>query len=681
MFGKNMKLKFFTTMVVGISTFIGLATLYICVSKYMTNGIKESALDNMETYLNAQAVTINQFVEESELKLKLFGTEAVVTEMLNNQDNQEVFERAQQATLDYYGTLPNWEGLYIGNWDTKIMAYNVPAVIGKVLREGERLEQLRNAMLESPTGVYDAGIIVSPGTGELCLSMYSIVKDANGQPIGYVGGGVFSNQLKLVLDMTSATGFENSKFYMVNVEAGTHIFNENEELLAKEVEDPMLLRVIDEVKGGNTQSAFDYKINGEACLVKYIAMQDKGWAIVLAAPKSDIYSTANESKSKLLIFCVITFILIELITYIMMYTVTKPLGVVEEEIVRLGKLDITDNDKLKPYMKQTNEIGMIAKEITNLRHIFAEMIRTLKECSDEINASSDLMHNEAQNLSEYVTDNSATTEELAASINVTNESISCVSSDIVRINKDVDVIRERVEDGYVKSNDLYTSVVNIENTSNQSVENSERNIKTNREQIENAVSNMQALGKINELAEEIMNITNQTNLLSLNASIEAARAGEAGSGFAVVATEIGNLAKNSKETAVDIQDICKDTNENIEYINRCFENIESFLENEVSHQFAEFSSISKNNRESARKLQDIIAEIKTIANEFSTFISELSERMKTIQVASNQNEVGVEEIVKKIESTTVVADKLQSIAAGNLESVERISSLVSKFRL
>ena len=359
MFGKNMKLKFFTTMVVGISTFIGLATLYICVSKYMTNGIKKSALDNMETYLNAQAVTINQFVEESELKLKLFGTEEVVTEMLNNQDNQEVFERAQQATLDYYGTLPNWEGLYIGNWDTKIMAYNVPAVIGKVLREGERLEQLRNAMLESPTGVYDAGIIVSPGTGELCLSMYSIVKDANGQPIGYVGGGVFSNQLKLVLDMTSATGFENSKFYMVNVEAGTHIFNENEELLAKEVEDPMLLRVIDEVKGGNTQSVFDYKINGEACLVKYIAMQDKGWAIVLAAPKSDIYSTANESKSKLLIFCVITFILIELITYIMMYTVTKPLGVVEEEIVRLGKLDITDNDKLKPYMKQTNEIGMM----------------------------------------------------------------------------------------------------------------------------------------------------------------------------------------------------------------------------------------------------------------------------------------------------------------------------------
>lgn len=59
MFGKNMKLKFFTTMVVGISTFIGLATLYICVSKYMTNGIKKSALDNMETYLNAQAVTIN----------------------------------------------------------------------------------------------------------------------------------------------------------------------------------------------------------------------------------------------------------------------------------------------------------------------------------------------------------------------------------------------------------------------------------------------------------------------------------------------------------------------------------------------------------------------------------------------------------------------------------------------
>lgn len=72
--------------------------------------------------------------------------------------------------------------------------------------------------------------------------------------------------------------------------------------------------------------------------------------------------------------------------------------------------------------------------------------------------------------------------------------------------------------------------------------------------------------KIESIIGEIEEIAEQTNLLALNASIEAARAGEAGRGFAVVATQIGKLADESAQSAVNTRELIMNSIQEIEMV-------------------------------------------------------------------------------------------------------------------
>ena len=296
---KNWKMRTVIISIVLVTTLIGLGVLFALTSRSNQSILAESTSDNMETYLLAQAREIESFVAEKENELKLFSVSAEVKNLLLHQDDPAATEAAQQYTLDYYAALDNWEGLYIGNWNTTCLTYMNTEVIGKTFREGDKLKELQDAMLAAPNGVYDAGIIVSPGTGQLCLSMYAPVYDDNDSPIGYVGGGVFSAELEDVLSGLSVTGLEHAHFYMINTTTAMNLINEDESLLATETEDPVLLQVIEHVQKAPDQTIGNFRYGND--LIQYTNMADRSWALVVSCDANEVYSASQKSVRTILI--------------------------------------------------------------------------------------------------------------------------------------------------------------------------------------------------------------------------------------------------------------------------------------------------------------------------------------------------------------------------------------------
>lgn len=677
-FVKKLKMRVAIMAMVLITSLVGIGILFVLSTKANKQVLEQSTMNNMETYLTSQANTIENFVTEKENTLKLFGQSAVVSDLLKNQEDEAAFQAAQKYTLDCFNFLGTWEGLYIGNWNTTCLTYHVDAVIGKTFREGDRLEQLRNAMLTSSNGVYNAGIIVSPGTGKLCLSMYAPVYDTDGKtPLGYVGGGVFSSELADSLGMLSLAGLEGSKFYMVNTETKINLINEDEELLALETEDELLLSVIDEIQANPDVLMKNIKYKDK--MVQYVYMPQRQWALILENNTSDVFAAANRNKLTMLMCCVLAYLIIGVLSFIAVSICTKPLSDVGKAIQKLGNLDLGESTSLKPYYGKQNELGILATEIESLRQTLIGIIQTLHECSIMVNTSSNSIFDNSGKLSEYMADNMATTEELAAGINTTTNIISELSEKIGGINYKLSEIEMLINQSDAKSKDLLQSSQNIERTSKDSLEESLHSVDANRESIKVAMTKLNELSGITDLVEDIMGVAEQTNLLSLNASIEAARAGESGRGFAVVASEIGNLAKGSSETASKISEICNNAASNIEEVSGIFDSIVNYLEQDISPRFQSFNDIARVNSANTEELKNLISEIHVTLSDFVSFIQLVSNQMQNISDASAQNNFGVEDIVEKTTNTTVVSEEMAELVNDNKQSAVRLTEIIERF--
>ena len=710
---KNLKMKTLIIAIVLVSTAIGISLLVALAMSSTDRLLEEKTNDNMKTYLDSQARSVEEFVSTSEKQLLLFKEACEVGDLIHDdlndynanpnrqlpmfndpdyntvayfKDHYEHFESSQQYVLNYAAGLGNWEGLYIGSFETRALAYSVPPVIGKCFRaEPERIQQLMDAMKANPDGVYNLGIIVSPGTGKLCLSMYAPVYE-NGEMIGYVGAGRFHTELEDIMTAYSLAGVDNSHFYMINTETGmlytdTELTEEQEEeFLAKETTKPLLLEVtrrVNEEKKNFDQ--FEFENDGQTLVASYEKLEGRDWAIVVAADKNDVYAASAGSKRTMLLLGIGALALIMILVVISVILFTRPLNTITESIRKLGSLNLSVDDSIKPYVGRKSEVGMIATEVDSLSGTFRDIMGTLGKCTESLSKNSADMNGTSRSLHESMEDNSATTQQLSAGITNTNAALETVCDEMNNMNEMVGSISDAVKAGTDKSSEMIVNSKAMSEKSEEQLNNSIQKIETTKKNINEAIEALATLSQIDEMASKILDITEQTNLLSLNASIEAARAGEMGRGFAVVAGEIGTLAEDSSQTATQIQNICVASNSSIESVKACFKDIIEFMEKDVTVQFKEFSDMAKGYGEDVKNIRESMDSIAEVSGKFSESMNKIKQQVDYVSGASSDNEKGVEDIIYKNELTTEIAEKIMKVAEENGRSAKEINDIIDRF--
>lgn len=280
--------------------------------------------------------------------------------------------------------------------------------------------------------------------------------------------------------------------------------------------------------------------------------------------------------------------------------------------------------KSKAEASYVGDFGNIIKSIRELNRTLNETLLQIVEVAGHVAAGAGQMSENAQTLAEGATDQAGSVEELTATItNVTNAAVAS-ASDSLRAYENAQASAENAAGSSEEIRKLTLAMERITETSKE---------------IENII------GAIEDIA-------SQTNLLSLNASIEAARAGEAGRGFAVVADQIGKLAADSAQSAVNTREL----------IVKSLEEIENG--NDITIKTAEV-------------LHHVIEDMK----EFAEVVNKSSEESNRQAESMQEVEHGIEQISGVVESNSAAAEEASATSEELFAQSEHLNTLVSRFKL
>jgi GGDEF domain-containing protein len=274
------------------------------IAKTISKATKTSTYNHMSTISEERAQIIRNYVSNAEKTLQFYSKAAQIHDLLENPTDKALAERAQQYTNDYSKDIDNLEGIYVSEFNTHVLAHTDTKYVGMITRKDpDSLKMLQDAMIAAGDGVYDTGMIISPATGQQIVSMYKAVYDDNGEPIGLVGLGIYTDRLIENLNNLTIKGINNSFYSMVNVNDGKYVFNDDPTLVGEYAENEEVEALCSQLKGTTDEATgvFEYKLNDIKYVSSYTYMKDNGWLLMIDTSKDDINVTAKAQRFSMII--------------------------------------------------------------------------------------------------------------------------------------------------------------------------------------------------------------------------------------------------------------------------------------------------------------------------------------------------------------------------------------------
>ena len=395
------------------------------------------------------------------------------------------------------------------------------------------------------------------------------------------------------------------------------------------------------------QTTKEVSINGKSYLFFYSRMERTNAAVCALVPMEIVNGQADDIRNVTIAVVLIACVVAVLIGIIISTGIQKNMKRISGRLEEVAEGNLTTKVSVKGH-DEFNNLAVVANHMINNNKKLVQKVSgatdTLESSAQEARQASNVMKDYSVNIiqaideiNDGITKQSEHAEECVRKTDTLSEEIQNVSSIAGQVEGLVSEAENMISHGMQM----------VQTLGERATKTTDVTIK-----VETSIEELKKESEIiNEFVETITDISEQTNLLSLNASIEAARAGEAGRGFAVVAEEIRKLADHSAEAAGEIQ-------------------------NNVTH----ITDQTVNSVENAKQARDMVALQTEAVQEVVGVFDDMNQCMQKLFDALKEIVSSTEQADKEREDTLAAVKNISDIIAETAEGTKLVQSVAAKLQ-